>query len=1174
MNRSQPLTTTIFLFGLLCLFGLRDTACAQLHGRAGKVGPILDLSDVPLNRPNSKLDLDDEMVYEFFPSFLGLGSPGARQIRTKYFLINFGGAENTARRVADIADDAFEQITQHYPGSVERFAPIHVFVNDGSDILGNAFAIPSNSFIMFYATPFDIEQRGSSEWVRNVFTHELAHIITLKAAHTSMPFGLGILGVSQSNSNPDYRFVLPVYNTAVPIWYVEGIAQFESKKFGGDSWDTHRDMLLRMATLENDLHTYTGMNSFSGKDGFHSEMVYNQGYALLNYMEETYGDERVRALLDHRPIVNFKSSIKKAFGISADRVYDDWVAHLEEKYGAVADSMDRVGEREGELIFDKGSYEFYPTYSPDGSKVAFITNNGEDYRLNKLVIMDLSTRRLDTVAEWNDQPFGLLSTRFSWAPDGKGLFFVRSVGGRWDLFSYDLERKEEKRVTIGLRGKDPSISPGGTEVAFVGNRGGTNSLGILRIDSTRVRHLTQNNNGTQYFGPKWSPDGKRILFTVFRGEDRDIAIIDPDATPRPKHRKRNKDKEVEDDSLAVFPDSVAYASDAGFEALVSSSADERDPVWLPDGSGFVFSSDRTGIFNLYSYDLVTGRQEQITNVIGGAFVPTVSPDGEEIIYAGFHAANYSLYRIQRSAAVPVEVAEALPRDYRGIYTGEKLSDLYSIGRYGGRITTKGFGIIPILVLGPTFIGNRFGLDQISVGAQAAWGEFFGSDVIVAGFSVGKNLRRRTDLNSDLYFYYEKGLPGLETEHKSYRPTFFTSFNKTTINSLLERGTVLSQQDTSSGTLITVIDSQQVIIPNTTQQLHLTLQQEDEFKDVFNDFTLGFEMGIGRGQMLSLAYNHRRYSENLLVRQTLLDSTRLFQRNAQGVNQDITDQVPGFVQDPRDFEDSFYHDLTYFRSNNFAVGWRYASFKPTKDMFLNPRQGRSITLRYSRINVTVTDSLALSSDLDQNQIPDPTYTDPSPSIFRSDNKKLGINEYIFSWNEFIPFPGRTTLGLQGFVGYKDKEIKDPVQNGGTLEGSFYFPLRYYLGGLGTLRGYPYFSLSGGKVVYGRATFTFPIFQRIDKELAPFAFDKLYGSIFVETGATGNSARFRDVVKEIDKDKFLTDWGFELRFQMTANYVLPVFGYFQFAKPTSDFIRDRVTSARIPVDSRRYYFGISI
>ena len=1174
MNQIQPLTVITVSLALLCSIGLKDRADAQVHSRLGKVGPVRDLSDVPLNRPSPKLDLDDEIVYEFFPSFLGLGSPGARQIRTRYFLINFVGAETTARRVAEIADDAFEQITQHYPGSVERFAPIHVFVTDGSDVLGNAFASPSHSFVMFWASPFDIEQRGSSDWVRNVFTHELTHVITWKAVHNKLPFEIGVLAGSESNSNPDYRFVLPIYHAAFPMWFSEGVAQFESKEFGGDSWDTHRDMLLRTATLEKDLLPYTSMGSFSGKDSFHGEMVYNQGFALLNYVEAVYGDEKVRAMLDHRPIVNFKSSVKKTLGISADRLYADWVIHLEEKYGAVADSVNAVGEREGERIFDKGSYEFYPTYSPDGSKVAFITNNGEDYKLNRLVVMDLSTRKLQTVAKWNQAPYGLLSTRFSWAPDGKRLFFVRSVGGRWDIFSYDLEQRKEKRVTIGLRGKDPAISPDGTQVAFVGHRDGTNSLGILRIDSTRVRHLTQNNDGTLYFGPKWSPDGKRILFTVFRGEDRDIAIIDADATPRPRHRKRKRDKEAEDDSLTVFPDTTAYANDAGFEALLRSSADERDPVWLPDGSGFVFSSDRTGIFNLYGYDFVTGRQAQITNVTGGAFVPTISPDGQEIIYAGFHAADYSLYRIQTSVAVPVPAAEALRRDYSGIYTGDKLSDLYDIGRYSGRITPKGFGIVPILALGPTFIGNRFGLDQISFGAQASWGEFLGSDMIVAGFSVGKNLRRRTDLNSDLYAYYEKGLRALETEHKSYRPTFFTGFNRTTINSLIDRGAVLSRRDTTSGTLVTVIDSQQVIIPNTTQHLHLTLAQEDDFKDVFNDFVLGFEFGVGSGQTLVFAYNRRRYSENFLVKQTILDSTRLLQSDEQGALRDITDQVPGFVQDPFTSQDWFYQDLTYFRSSNLLVGWRYTKFKPTKDMFLNPTHGRSITLRYSRINAAVTDSLVLSADVDQDRIPDPTDADPTPSIFRADEAKLGINEYIFSWNEFISFPGRTTLGLQTFAGYKDKEIKTPVQGGGALEGSFYFPLRYYLGGIGTLRGYPYFSLSGGKVIYGRATFTFPIFQKIDRELAPFSFDKLYGAIFLETGATGNSSRFKDIWNDIDSDKFLTDWGFELRFQMTANYFLPVFGYIQMAMPTRDAIRDRVTGVEIPIDSRRYYFGITL
>ena len=88
---------------------------------------------------------------------------------------------------------------------------------------GNAFAIPEFNYMQFWATPFDITERGASDWVDNVFTHELAHIITHKAAHKGWPFRLGFVGINASDDNPDYYFTLPLYNTVMPSWYSEGM---------------------------------------------------------------------------------------------------------------------------------------------------------------------------------------------------------------------------------------------------------------------------------------------------------------------------------------------------------------------------------------------------------------------------------------------------------------------------------------------------------------------------------------------------------------------------------------------------------------------------------------------------------------------------------------------------------------------------------------------------------------------------------------------------------------------------------------------------------------------------------------------------------------------------------------------------------------------------------------
>ena len=1186
-------TLLLICIGLLC--ANLQTVHAQGLSLGAAKGVGVDIANTRLNLPAP----DQKDYYyktpqtsdNFFPSLLGLYSPGGQMIRTKYFNIYFGSEEVTARQIADICDDVLESLMRHYPTFVDRIAPIHVVVNDQADFYGNAFAVYSANYIHFWTNPLDWELRGTSDWVRNTFVHELTHIVSMKAAHKGWPFQIAVLNTSRSNENPDFNFTLGLYHIAVSAAFSEGIAQFEAEKYGDERWDSHRDMILRMATLEDDLLSLARMGPLGGKHQFHGEQVYNQGYAMLRYIGERFGDETVRQIFEEKPTVNFNSSLKKATGISAKQLYRDWKAHLEERYGATADSISNASEREGQLITDTGSLDYHPAYSPNGEQIAYVTNEDSDYFITKLKVMDLTTKKARKIADGVD-------TRFSWSASGDSLIYTKAVGGRWDVFAYNLKTKKETRLTIGLRGKDPALSPDGKQIAYVNMNSGNANIGVVNVDGTNRRMLTNNNDATQYYGPKWSPDGKQLLFSIFRtAEDRDIAVISTEATPRPKKEGRrdlNKKKEIKDtsldstqlaiqdsiqsveDSIKAFPDSLAFANNAQFRVIVNSRADERDPVWLHDGSGFVFSSDRTGIFNIYTHDMATGTQKQITNVVGGAFVPTLSPNGNDIIYAGYHASNYNIYRIPISDGIAINTPENLDRNYADIYTGKKLTELHNVGRYSTRMISN--GITPIVLLGPTFIGNRFGLDQISAGAQMSWGNLLGNDNFYANALIGKNFKRQQDFNSDFAFYYENGLPPLLTEERTYAPRLWFGGSRSTINSIVDLGTVFAQRDTQSGTLVANIDGEQVLIPNATQILNLSVTEEDDFKDVFNDATVGMEMSVGRGQSLALAYGFRSYSENLRVKQTVLDSTRIFQTNTAGQLEDITDQIPGTGGESVFLDDFLYKDLNFFRSHEWILGWNFITLNPRTDTYVNPSGGRAFSLRYRRINATITDSLAFSNDLNQDNIPDATEQDLSPTLFREDQVQASFNEYIASYNEFIPMFGRSTLSFQGFVAYKDGEVKEVQQNGGTYEGVFYYPLRYYLGGLGTLRGYPYFTASGSKLAFFRANFTIPLFQNIGSELPPFFFDKIYASFFFEAGGLSNASRINDIdfSWQNAKDTFLADWGVELRFQMFSHYRIPAFGYFIMAMPTKRDIqvRNAPPGTLERIDGRRIYFGLSI
>ncbi|MCK4648610.1 PD40 domain-containing protein, partial [bacterium] len=517
-------------------------------------------------------------------------------------LVYFDKRKHTevAKDVAKIAEKCYGPITKRL--GHEPAAKTHIIILDTDDY-SNGFADSTNQRIVIWLTHMDISLRGTHRWLETVIPHEFTHIVHLDIM-SGLPrrlvkiFGPGFPGPSEF----------------VPSWFIEGLAQDTSEVEEGEYWDSHRDMILRSATLENKLLTYNRMGVY-GKNGLGNEMVYNQGYSLTKYLKKKHGEEGIASILEGKGhnYLSLKRNMYYRVKDTPGWLYKEWKEDLEKKYKE--ETKDITPDENVKDLVSWGWSDRHPTFSPTKNEVAFVSNKGQDYERLGLYLLDLDSKKHKRLArKANPDP--------SFSYDGEKLVYSRNTL-RWqgsfygDLYLIDLTKVNKKRrLTRGMRAKEPHLSPDGKSIVFVKNEGGRTNICLFSLETEEVTYLTKNEDYTQYFTPSFSPDGKRIVFSRFKDGQRDICFM--------------------------------CADGLGVVSLPNDGVDDRDPSWSRDGKRIIFSSDRTGIFNIYELNLETKRIKQLTNVIGGAFEPSYSFDEKRMVFSSYSADGYDIKILDRS----------------------------------------------------------------------------------------------------------------------------------------------------------------------------------------------------------------------------------------------------------------------------------------------------------------------------------------------------------------------------------------------------------------------------------------------------------------------------------------------------------------------------------------------
>jgi TolB protein len=180
-------------------------------------------------------------------------------------------------------------------------------------------------------------------------------------------------------------------------------------------------------------------------------------------------------------------------------------------------------------------------------------------------------------------------------------------------------------------------------LAFVCKQSGYSELYTSDLLFTRISPLTADR--ALITGPKWSPDGRSLLYTTyFKSGFPDIYRIDVDSrrkTPIATFKGLNSGAAFSPDgrqiamSLSGTGNSEIYVSDSlgkNIRRLTTNKSLETSPSWSPDGRRLVFTSDAPGKPQLYEISSSVGSARRIpTNISSYCSEPVWNPVDENLI---------------------------------------------------------------------------------------------------------------------------------------------------------------------------------------------------------------------------------------------------------------------------------------------------------------------------------------------------------------------------------------------------------------------------------------------------------------------------------------------------------------------------------------------------------------
>ena len=508
------------------------------------------------------------------------------------------------------AGEAYEQIAKHLRWNLKKRVPIIVYHSHNefqqTNVIAQYMQEGIGGVTELFKNRIVIPFEGDYAAFRHVIHHELVH-----AMINDLVYG----GRMQNVISGQIRL-------QIPLWANEGLAEYLSS-----NWDTQADMTIRDLAINERIPTIRELEYF---------LAYKGGQSVWRFIAAKYGREKIGEVFQAMKLRGTaEAGFKEALGMDFEELTEQWHKYIKKEYYPDVAGRDEVNDIAKRLTDHKKSKNFYnvsPTISPDGSKIAVLSDRSG---YMDIYILDVVTgkkikRLIKGNRSINFEELKFLQPGISWSPDSKKIALAAKSGAHDALYLIDVDKGKQKKIIFELDGVfTASWSPDGKQLAFVGNEGGASDIYIYNLDNEKQINITDDIfSDTE---PSWSPDGKMIAFVSDRGG------LSNNGKTTAKDMINHKYDQKDIYTIDVLSGNVSRITETDYN--------ENYPIFAHTDNKLFYTADYQGTWNLFRHDFNTNESQAVTNLLTGLFQLSLTQDDATMVFTGYSGLGWDVYRM-------------------------------------------------------------------------------------------------------------------------------------------------------------------------------------------------------------------------------------------------------------------------------------------------------------------------------------------------------------------------------------------------------------------------------------------------------------------------------------------------------------------------------------------------